>query len=221
MEPVKPVNSKTQKVAAAKEAASVSKNKKTIIGGVEFNKDQIDYDKTTTYTQDGKKINSVFVKPGVRIDYPDQKDSGKKPSVKSIGLRNEWYNPDDSNIHITDLDNAKIYGNPNKSDNISLLGKSEGNEILVDRKESWYVNGDMRKDTVYLGPETSNNTVHMDEKDKTEIGYNQTGIEMNGEEVQSSYGQLNVEGKGTSEQEVQLKESLKDNYKLHKHLQND
>ena len=137
-----------------------------------------------------------------------------------MGLRKEWYKPDDSYISITDLENAKIYGDPDKTDFINLKGKSSSNEIFVDKKESWYINGNMRKDYVELGPDTENNTVHMDEKDETQIWYNQFGVEMDGETVQSEIGYVQVEGKGESSQEEQLKASLsKYQYNYHKRLQ--
>lgn len=213
---VKPVNSKRQQVVQKAEVKR-TEPEKTKIGGVEFRKDHIE--KATTYTENGKKMNSVFVRPGVRIDYPDQTGKGKNPSVESLGVRDEWYNPDASHIHISDLENAKIYGNKNKDDYIILKGKSENNEIFVDQKESWFASKGVRRDNVDLGLDTKNNTVHMDETDKTQIWYYQTGIIMGGEEVQASIGGLTVEGKGTSEQEPQLKEALGNNYKLHKHLQ--
>ncbi len=216
-DPVKPISSKT--TAQTKAPAKPKEAQKVKIGNVEFRKDQIDADKTKSYIQNGKKMNTVFLKPGVQIDFPDQTNPKKNPSVESIGLRQEWYNPDKSYINISDLDDAKIYGTPNKTDHINLYGHSSGNEIFVDQEESWYVNGNMQKDYVELGPNTSNNTVHMDEKDTTEIFYNQTGVYMNGEEVTSPLEVLEVKGEGTSEQEVQLKEALGDDYQLHKHLQ--
>lgn len=115
------------------------------------------------------------------------------------------------------MENAKIYGNPDKTDFINLKGKSSGNEIFVDKKESWYINGNMRKDYIELGPDTQNNTVHMDEKDETKIWYNQFGVEMDGETVQPEIGYVQVEGKGESSQEEQLKASLsKYQYNYHK-----
>lgn len=213
--PVKPISSAattTPKEVPAKPQAP----EKVKIGNVEFRKDQIEADKTKTYTLNGKKMNTVFVKPGVQIDFPDQE---KNASVESLGLSPEWYNPDRSHINIYNLDNAKIYGIPNKTDFIDLYGSSSGNEIFVDKKESWYINGDMRKDYVELGSHTSNNTVHMDEKDETRIWYNQSGVYINGQEAKSDIERLDVQGKGISEQEVQLKEALKDNYTKHKHIQ--
>lgn len=207
-EPVKPIS---QKQSTAAPAGKTQKMQKVKIGGIEFRKDQIEADKTSSYTLNGKKMNTVFVKPGVQIDFPDQKNDDKKPSVESMGLSNKWYNQDDSNIHIHDVDNATIYGNPNKSDFINLSGKSSGNEIIVDQKESWYINGNMRKDYVELGPDTKNNTVHMDKQDKTQIWYNQMGLEMNGIEVQSTLGHIEVEGEGKSFQEAQLKDALPEN----------
>lgn len=212
-EPVKPISSK--KAAPAAKPAPQPKTVK--IGNVEFRKDQIEADKTKTYTQNGKKMNTVFVKPGVQIDFPDQT---KPARVESIGLRPEWYNYDSSYINIYDLHDAKIYGNPNKSDYIDLHGDSSGNEIFVDKKESWYVNGDMRHDRVELGANTSDNTVHMDEKDETRIFYNQSKVIMNGEVVQDDLGVLRVQGKGESTQESQLQDALGDGkYQNHKYSQ--
>lgn len=216
-ESVRPVNGKTNYEKASSVKPMNEESTKVNIGGVTFDKNQIDEDKTRSYMKDGRKINSVFIKPGVRIDFPDQTDTNKTPVVESIGLRNEWYNPDESNIHITDLENAKIYGDPNKSDYIGLHGASAGNEIFVDKKESLFVNGNMRKDYVDLGPNTENNTVHMDEKDETKIWYNQFGVEMDGETVQYEVGYIQVEGEGESSQEEQLKASLsKEQYNYHK-----
>lgn len=217
-EPVKPIGKST--AASQTKAVQKQKSNKINIGGVIFDKNQIDADKTSSYTLNGKKINTVFVKPGIQIDFPDQKNPNKKPSVESMGLRKEWYNPDDSYISITDLENAKIYGDPDKTDFINLKGKSSSNEIFVDKKESWYINGNMRKDYVELDPDTENNTVHMDEKDETQIWYNQFGVEMDGETVQSEIGYVQVEGKGESSQEEQLKASLsKYQYNYHKRHQ--
>ncbi|MGN0031101.1 MAG: hypothetical protein ACI37Q_04010 [Candidatus Gastranaerophilaceae bacterium] len=208
--PVKPISAKTATPAVAKPAQP-----KTVkIGNVEFRKDQIEEDKTKTYTQNGKKINTVFVKPGVQIDFPDQAEPAR---VESLGLREEWYNPDSSHINIYDLHDAKIYGNPNKRDYIGLYGNSSDNEIFVDKKESWYVNGDMRKDRVDLGSETSDNTVHMDEKDETRILYNQPGVTMNNQVVQDEIDVLRVQGKGESAQESQLQDALGEaKYQNHK-----
>lgn len=212
-DPVKPISRK-QQTTAAKPAVPP----KTVrIGNVEFRKDQIDADKTKTYMQNGKKMNTVFVKPGVQIDFPDQANPAR---VESIGLRAEWYNPDDSYINIYDLHDAKIYGNPNRTDYIDLRGNSSGNEIFVDKKESWYVNGNMRRDRVELGSGTENNTVHMDEKDETRIFYNQSEVIMNGEVFQDELDVLRVQGEGESSQEMQLKESLGEvKYNTHKNSQ--
>ena len=208
-DPVKPISGKK-----AAPAVKPAQPKTVKIGNVEFRRDQIEADKTKTYTQNGKKMNTVFVKPGVQIDFPDQT---KPARVESIGLREEWYNPDDSHINIYDLHDAKIYGNPNKSDYIDLYGNSSGNEIFVDKQESWYVNGDMRRDRVELGSDTSGNTVHMDEKDETCIFYNQTGVIMNDHVVQDEIGVLRVQGEGESAQESQLQDSLGDGkYQNHK-----
>ena len=213
-EPVKPISAKS---LPKTDTPKPEESKTVKIGNVEFRKNQIIEDKTRTYTDKGKKMNTVFVKPGVQIDFPDQNNPNKKPSVESRGLRSEWYNPDDSYITINDLENAKIYGAPNKSDFIDLRGKSTGNEIFVNQRESWYINSDMRKDYVDLGWDTSDNTVHMDEKDKTTISYNRPEVIMNGKQVQSSIGHIEVEGEGTSEQELQLKHSLtKSQYQEHK-----
>lgn len=211
-DPVKPISGKK-----AAPAAKPAQPKTVKIGNVEFRRDQIEADKTKTYTQNGKKMNTVFVKPGVQIDFPDQT---KPARVESTGLREEWYNPDSSYIHIYDLHDAKIYGNPNKSDYIDLHGNSSGNEIFVDKKESWYVNGDMRRDRVELGSDTSDNTVHMDEKDETRIFYNQAGVIMNDHVVQDEIGVLRVQGKGESAQESQLQDALGDGkYQNHKYSQ--
>ena len=48
----------------------------------------------------------------------------------------------------------------------------------------------------------------MDEKDETQIWYNQFGVEMDGETVQSEIGYVQVEGKGESSQEEQLKANI-------------
>ncbi len=221
-EPVKPIgkNTPAAPAAPAKTEAEKEKSNKIKIGGVIFDKNQIEADKTTSYTENGKKMNTVFVKPGVRIDFPDQKNTDKNPSVESRGLYDKWYNPDDSYITITDIEDAKIYGNPNKSDFIDLEGKSRNNEVFVDKKESWYINGDMRKDYVTLYGTTENNTVHMDEKDKTDIWYNQSGVVVNGETYKDETDVIQVEGKGESAQEEQLKGYLGDNkYDEHKFRQ--
>lgn len=217
-EAVKPIGkntTQTQKTNVKKQTSD-----KVNIGGVMFNKNQIETDKTSSYTLDGKKINTVFLKPGVKIDFPDQKNPDKNPSVESLGLREEWYNPDDSYISITDMEDAKIYGSPNKTDFINLKGQSSGNEIFVNKKENLFTSKNMRKDYVELGPNTQNNTVHMDEKDETKIWFNQIGIEMNGEIVQHEVGYVQVEGEGESSQEEQLKASLsKYQYDYHKKQQ--
>ena len=215
-EPVRPVSSKT-KAAASQPKAQPQEPKKVKIGNVEFRKDQIIEDKTKTYMKDGKKMNTVFVKPGVQIDFPDQNPK-KGANVNSIGLRSEWYNPDSSNIHIYNLDGATIYGISNKSDYINLEGISSNNTVIVDQKESWYIDGSQRSDTVDLGPMTSNNTVKMDEKDTTDIFYNRPEVRFDNRLVQSDLGILHVQGEGTSEQELQLKESIK-SYDQHKHQQ--
>lgn len=204
-EPVKPIGKKTQSASAAPKK---EEPKKVKIGGIEFRKDEID--KTSSYVKDGKKINSVFLKNGVQIDYPNQTDSNKNPHVESRGDGGFWGN-DLPGTSAYDVDNAVIYGNKNKTDFISLSGKSSSNEVIVNQEESWYVNGNMQHDYVDLGPNTENNTVHMDKKDRTHIFYNQTGIEINGEELQSTLGVLKVEGEGVSSQEEQLKDALPEN----------
>ncbi len=212
-EPVKPVNNKTQTVQTNQPKA---KTDKVRIGNVEFKRNEIIEDKTKTYVQNGKKMNTVFVKPGVQIDFPDQNPKNHA-SVRNTGVVPEWYNPDRSYIQIENLENSKIYGNPNRTDFIDLNGKSKNNTVIVDKKESWYVDGSQRKDYITLGADTSNNTVKMDEKDELDIHYHRTSVYFGTEEVQSPIGNLEVEGKGTSEQELQLKASI--DYPLHKHIQ--
>ncbi|MBO6088065.1 hypothetical protein J6P92_06970 [bacterium] len=216
-DPVKPVSRKT----APQPQQIAPQEKKTVkIGNVEFRKDQIEANKTKTYMQNGKKMNTVFVKPGVQIDFPDQTNPQKHPSVESRGLRQEWYNYDSSWIDVTDLDNATITGAKNRSDYITLKGLSNNNKIIVDQDESWYINGDMKKDRVQLESSTSGNTVEMDEKDDLQIWYNQPEVQMNGQIVQSQHGRVNVHGKGTSEQELQLQQSLTEGqYEQHKFTQ--
>lgn len=216
---VKPIGRKTQKTET-KPKQTVEQPKKVKIGGVIFDSNQIEADKTTSYVRNGQRINTVFVKPGVQIDFPDQKNSKKHPEVQSLGLSDKWYNPDYSNINITDLDNAKIYGNPNKTDFITLEGFSSNNEIFVDQPESWYVDGNQQKDHVELYSDTSNNIVHQDDKDKTQIWYNQTGVEVNGKTIQSTVDCIEVKGEGESAQEQQLKGSLSNpEYQEHKWTQ--
>ncbi len=215
-DPVKPIGKNTPAVPATPVKNEEKKSSEVKIGGVIFDKNQIEADKTSSYTLNGKKMNSVFLKPGVRIDFPDQKNPDKKPSVESRGLSDKWYNPDDSYITITDMENAKIYGNPNQTDFINLEGQSSNNEVFVDQKESWYIDGSMRKDYVSLSAFSENNTVHMDKKDKTQIDYMQMEVEMNGETYQDEIGIVNVEGEGESAQEEQLKASLGD-YRYNDH----
>lgn len=223
MEPVKPV-SRASKNAQAKVAQNEKKqqnSEKVKIGGVLFNRNQIDESKTKTYTQNGQKMNTVFVKPGVQIDYPDQKNKKNNPSVESRGLREEWYNPDSSWIDITDLENATVTGAQNRDDTITLKGNSNNNTIIVDNKESWYVDKSMRSDSVVLNDTTHDNTVKMDETDSLEIWYNPEvgSVIHNGVEHRMPHTVF-VEGKGTSEQEIQLQESLgKHAYNIHKIVQ--
>lgn len=210
-EPVKPVSKRTVNTAAP---AKTQKTQKVKIGGIEFRKDQVG--KTSEYTKNNQKINTVFLKNGMQIDFPNQTNSKKEPSIDSRG-KSGFFSTDSPSLQAYDVENATIYGNPNNTDFINLSGKSSGNEIIVDQKESWYVNGSMQKDYVDLGPDTENNTVLMDKKDKTRIWYNQTGIEMNGVEVQSTLGHLEVEGAGVSSQEEQLQDALtKKKYDNHK-----
>ncbi len=203
-EPVKPISDNS--TLSTKRAQTKTNSRKVKIGGVTFNKDQIEADKTKKYTLNGKKMNTVFVKPGIQIDYPDQ--TKKHAEIESTGLSSKWYNPDSSNIHINNLDNATIYGIPNKRDSIYLDGTSSNNKIIVDQKESWYIDNSQRKDYVELGPDTKNNKVQMDETDKTRIFYNQPAVYINGEEAQSDLGNIDVKGKGTISQEPQLKDAL-------------
>lgn len=202
----KPINSQTPAKPAAPQ--------KVKIGGVEFNENQIE--KAETYTKNGKKMNSVFLKPGVQIEYPDQANTEKSPRVESLGLRDEWYNHDDSHISIYDLEGATITGAANKDDYICLDGKSKNNTVIVDQKESWYVSKNARKDTVVLGADSSNNTVKMDDSDKLEIEYTHPTTEIG----ENPLGTLKVNGKGTSEQELQLKHDLgNQGYQYHKFRQ--
>lgn len=203
-EPLKPISEHSTQTTGNYQVKA--KSNKVKIGGVIFDKNQIEADKTKTYTLNGKKMNTVWVKPGIQIDYPDQ--TKKDASVESTGLSPKWYNPDSSNININNIDNATIYGIQNKSDRIHLEGTSSNNKVIVDQKESWYVDGSQRKDYVELGVDTKNNKVQMDESDTTRIFYNQVGIYHDGEQFQSEVGNLDVKGKGTSSQEPQLKSSL-------------
>ena len=223
MEPVKPVNSASQngQTGAARELSATNKPQEVNIGGVTFNRNQIDEDKTKTYVKDGKKMNTVFVKPGVQIDFPDQKNKKNNPSVESNGLSDKWYNPDYSWINVNDVEGATIIGAKNRNDTIRLKGNSNNNTIIVDNKESFYVNKAMRSDAVILYDTTHDNTVRMDDSDKLEIMYNPSldSVVNNGVEHPMPRT-LNVEGKGVSEQEVQLKESLsKGEYEIHKIVQ--
>ncbi len=223
MEPVKPV-SRTSKNAQTKAVENKQKqqnSEKVKIGGVLFNRNQIDESKTKTYTQDGKKMNTVFVKPGVQINYPDQSNKNNNPSIESRGLRNEWYNPDSSWIDVNDLENATITGAPNRNDLITLKGNSHNNTVIVDNKESWYVNKNMRSDTVILNDTTHDNTVKMDNSDNLEIWFNpEVGSVIHNGIEHSTLHTIYVEGKGTSEQEIQLQESLsKHEYDIHKIVQ--
>lgn len=212
-EPVKPVSSKTT-AKTNRQSVTHKQPQKVKIGNVEFRKDQIIEDKTKTYMKDGKKMNTVFVKPGVQIDFPDQNQK-QGARVESLGLRSEWYNPDSSHINIDNLNDATIYGIPNKTDFIDVMGTSKNNKIIVNQKESWYIDGSQRKDYVDLGSMTSNNTVEMDEKDQTHIFYNQPEVKFGNQTIQDNLGILEVEGEGTSEQEPQLKASIK-SYDQHK-----
>lgn len=211
MEPVKPISGQPAKET---NSPKPEESKKVKIGNVEFRKDQIDADKTKTYVKNGKKMNSVMVKPGVQIDFPDQ---SKPAKVESLGLSEKWYVYDTSNIHIENLDNATIYGAKNRTDYINLEGTSSNNKIYVNQEESWYVNGDVQRDHVELGFDTKNNKVYMDEKDKLEIDhYVYDGRDDNGKE-KSDIDILEVEGEGMSAQEAQLKGYLpQSRYKYHK-----
>ena len=223
VEPVKPV-SRASKTAKAKEVQQIQaqpKSKTVEIGGVTFNRDQIDESKTKTYVQNGKNMNSVFVKPGVQINYPDQKNPKNKPSVESTGLKPEWYNPDESWINIQDLEGATITGAKNRDDHIQLGGNSNNNTVIVDNKESWYISNRMRQDKVSLSDETHNNTVRMDESDELQIEFHPVmgSFLFGGREYQVP-NSITVQGKGTSEQELQLKESLGEaDYNIHKAVQ--
>lgn len=219
-EPLKPVGRKTTTQPAKPAEPAAPKTVK--IGGVSFKASQIEADKTTTYIKDGKKMNTVWVKPGVRIDFPNQTNANRNPSIESLGLRAEWYNHDDSYININDLEGATIYGNPNNTDFITLEGYSRGNEIFVDQKESWYINGDMRKDYIELGSLSSDNIVHMDAKDQTQIDYQTVDYTLrnNVYSPDININTLDVRGEGECAQEPQLKASLtQDQYLQHKRNQ--
>lgn len=210
-----PINSKTvsQPTQTKTQQPAVQAKPKTVkIGGVEYKANQVE--SSEKYTQNGQTRYNVFVKPGVQLDYPAQTDKSKSPRVESLGLYEEWYNRDDSHINIYDIDNATITGKKNKDDYIRLAGRSSNNTVIVDQKESWYINGDMRRDCISLDPETSNNTVKMDEKDRLQIMYNSYNDKQTGLDI------LTITGKGTSEQEVQLKHDVGNHmYNYHKSQQ--
>jgi hypothetical protein len=187
---------KNQQVLKPKAQQQKTKN----IGGVEYKADQVESYKE--YKQDGQLRYSVMLKPGVNLDYPTQTDKSKSPHVESRGLSNKWYNPDESWVSVFDIDNATITGSQNLSDQITLEGKASNNTVIVNQRESWYINGDMRHDVVTLGPDTSGNTVEMDDKDRLQIMYNDYHDENTGLNI------LTVTGSGTSEQEVQLKHDI-------------
>ena len=219
--PLKPVNSQTQ--AAKAEAPKVQAQPEKIeIGGVLVNPKLIDEKRSFSYQDNGKNMNTIFTKAGVTITYPDQTNPEKNPEITIIGIRDEWYNPNDSHTIIKDLEGATISGNPNRDDYILLEGKSSDNTVVVDQKEGFFVDGSMRKDRVELGYDTEGNTVKMDGKDSLEIAHHQSSVEVDGREVRAPLGYLNIQGAGTSEQEVQLKDALGENgYRTHKFLQND
>lgn len=208
----KPINSQTVAAQQAAQQRTEQPKPQTVkIGGVEYEKEQIKSVKE--YTQNGQTRYSVFLKPGVKLDYPTQNDPSKSPSVRNTGLSDKWYERDKSYINIFDLDNATITGCKNQSDFIDLSGRSSNNTIIVDEKESTFTDESMRMDWVDLGFYTSNNTVKMDEEDHLGISYHDKDKE---------YGVhiLGVDGAGTSEQEVQLEHDLgKDKYNYHKNQQ--
>lgn len=81
-DPVKPINGNSTPSAKRTQAKTNSTTVK--IGGVTFNKNQIEADKTKKYTLNGKKMNTVFVKPGIQIDYPDQTKKRLKLKVMDL-----------------------------------------------------------------------------------------------------------------------------------------
>ncbi len=219
--PLKPVNgqTQTQKADAPKPQAQPEKIE---IGGVLVNPQLIDEKRSFTYQENGKTMNTIFTKAGVTITYPDQTNPEKNPEIAILGIRDEWYNPNDSHTIITDLEDATITGNPDKADYIILQGQSSDNTVVVDQKEGFFVDKRMRKDRVEIGYDTEGNTVKMDDSDSLEIGHHQSAVEVNGREVRGSLGYLTIQGAGTSEQEPQLKDALGENgYRTHKFLQND
>ena len=219
--PLKPVNG--QKQAAKPEAPKPQPRQEKIeIGGVLVNPKMIDEKRTFTYQENGKNMNTVFTKAGVTITYPDQTNPDKKPEITILGIRDEWYNPNDSHTIIKDLENATITGNPNKDDYILLEGESANNTVVVDQKEGFFVDKSMRKDSVELGFDTENNTVKMGEDDHLQIWHHQTSVKVDGREVKPPIDHLYIQGEGVSEQEAQLQDALSESqYRTHKHLQKD
>ncbi len=218
-EPLKPINSKTPKPQP--QPVTPQKPKEVNIGGVIFNPNHIDAEKTTTFMENGVKMNSVFTSAGLQIVYPDQTNPDKQPKVTSAGIYEEWYNPNSSNTVIDDIENATIIGSK-KSDDIVLCGESSNNTIIVDQKKAFLLSNDSKRDNVQLWTETENNTVVMDENDKLDISHYQTSAKFKGIEIRSNIATVRVEGEGTSEQEVQLQDALGEGgYLIHKHLQKD
>lgn len=217
--PLKPVNSQTQ-AAKADAPKAQAQPEKIEIGGVLVNPKLIDEKRTFSYQENGKNMNTIFTKAGVTITYPDQTNPEKNPEITILGIRDEWYNPNDSHTIIKDLEGATITGNPNKDDYIKLEGESSGNTVVVDQKEGLFTNKNMRKDRVMLGGETENNTVKMDESDNLEIDY-QLGVDLTLTGLRGySSGHIEVQGKGVSEQEVQLQDALGNAlYQEHKNIQ--
>jgi hypothetical protein len=211
---VRPISNQSSQVKTKSSTPVRKDTGKVKIGGVEYNANQVE--KSEVKTVNGKKTCFVQLKPGVTIMYPEQKDSTKSPRVESLGLRNEWYNPDESHIDITDVDGATIWGCKNKSDYINLNGRSSGNTVIVNQEESLFVNRNVRKDRVDLGANTSGNRVIMDEDDILNIDYTKPTMSSSENPIEI----LKVEGEGISDQEVQLKDALREkDYNYHKSSQ--
>lgn len=88
-------------------------NEVLMIGNVQFNKSEVK-SSTTHIDASGKKINTVFMKDGTKIEFHDQQitDPNKLPSVM-MGRDASINNPP-MGIKFSNFESGKVTGTPNK-----------------------------------------------------------------------------------------------------------
>lgn len=142
-------------------------------GGVEFNSNDV-VKREKIIKENGGIRYSVFLKNGVHIEYPQQKNSNNAYVEMNYSEPENRRNKSSqkrplATTFISNLAFGKIEGSKNNYDDIILTG---GNSNIID------ISNDNQKDAVYIRPgvvtPSLNNKVVMDKNDRTDINREKT-----------------------------------------------